>query len=423
MQKFYVHISKLYFEERVVMHMNNKIVIIGGGIAAVNAIKSIREHDTESEINLIQNESFYPYYRIRLTKIIFDTVDINQIILQKKEWYEQNNIKLYIGKEVVNVDVQAQQITLDDGTNLDYNTLLLANGSINFVPTIEGINKDNVYSIRGFKDILNIRANTSDKSSILCLGGGVQNLEAAWAMCSIGKKVIIAEFMDRLMPRQLDSKGSAILKKAVENCDAKILLATEITKITGDDEVSGALTKDGLSVDCDMVIYSVGIRSNVGLYKNTPIKINRGVVVDEHMRTSEDNIYAAGDVAEFGPYSGLWTIAMEQGRIAGQNIAGNELSFKGVVPVTNMNAFNLSVFSIGDIDEKSFSHTLVETSADDKIYKRIFIKDSIIIGAIVIGENKDNNIIKKFVDNHTVIDNINFDDISISELISHIRSL
>lgn len=405
------------------MHMNNKIVIIGGGIAAVNAIKSIREHDTESEINLIQNESFYPYYRIRLTKIIFETIDIDQIILQKKEWYEQNNIKLYIGKEVVNVDVQTQQITLDDGTNLDYNTLLLANGSINFVPTIEGINKDNVYSIRGFKDILNIRANTSNKSSILCIGGGVQNLEAAWAMCSIGKKVIIAEFMDRLMPRQLDAKGSAILKKAVENCGAKILLATEITKITGDNKVSGALTKDGCSVECDMVIYSVGIRSNVGLYKNTPIKINRGVVVDEHMRTSEDNVYAAGDVAEFGPYSGLWTIAMEQGRIAGQNIAGNELSFKGVAPVTNMNAFNLSVFSIGDIDEKSFSHTLVETSADEKIYKRIFIKDNIIIGAIVIGENKDNNVIKKFVDNHTVIGNINFDDISIAELITHIRSL
>lgn len=403
--------------------MNGKIVIIGGGVAAVNAIKGIREQDKASSIHLVQNENFYPYYRIRLTKSIFDKVNIDQLILQKKEWYEDNNITLYLGREAVSIDTKAQQVTLDDGVKLDYTSLLLANGASNFVPAIEGIHKDNVYSIRYLTDIVDIRSHSSDKNSVLCIGGGVQNLEAAWVMCSQGKKVTIAEFMDRLMPRQLDTKGSELLKKAVEDCGAKILLGTEVTKLTGNDKVSGAETKDGQLIGCDMVIYSVGVRANIGLYKDSPIKINRGVIVDDHMRTSEANIYAAGDVAEFGRYSGLWTIAMEQGKIAGQNIGGNDVSFTGVVPVTNMNAFNISVFSIGDIDENSFTHTLVESSEDEKIYKRIFIKDNIIIGAIIIGESKDSNIIKKFIDRQTLFKDIDFTNISVGEFVTHLRTI
>lgn len=403
--------------------MNDKIVIIGGGVAAVNAIKGIREHNKTSIIHLVQNENFYPYYRLRLTKSIFDKVNIDQLILQKKEWYEDNNITLHLGREAISIDTKAQQVTLNDGVKLDYNSLLLANGASNFVPTIEGIHKDNVYSIRYLTDIVDIRDHSSDKNSVLCIGGGVQNLEAAWVMCSQGKKVTIAEFMDRLMPRQLDAKGSELLRKAAQDCGARILLATEVTKLIGDDKVSGAETKDGQHVDCDMVIYSVGVRANVGLYKDTPIKINRGVIVDDHMRTSEANIYAAGDVAEYGRYSGLWTIAMEQGKIAGQNIGGNDVSFTGVVPVTNMNAFNLSVFSIGDIDENSFTHTLVESSEDEKTYKRIFIKDNVIIGAIIIGESKDSNIIKKFIDKQTLFNDIDFSNISVGDFITYLRTI
>lgn len=403
--------------------MNGKIVIIGGGVAAVNAIKGIREHDKTSSIHLVQNESFYPYYRLRLTKSIFDKVNIDTLILQNKEWYGDNHVTLYLGREAVSIDTKAQEVTLDNGVKLDYTSLLLANGASNFVPTIEGIHKENVYSIRYLTDIVDIRSHASDKNSVLCIGGGVQNLEAAWAMCSQGKKVTIAEFMDRLMPRQLDVKGSELLKKAVEDCGANILLGTEITKLRGDDKVSGAQTKDGQHVECDMVIYSVGVRANIGLYKDTPIKVNRGVIVDDHMRTSEANIYAAGDVAEFGKYSGLWTIAMGQGRIAGQNIGGSDVSFTGVVPVTNMNAFNLSVFSIGDIDDNSFTHTLVESSEEEKTYKRIFIKDNIIIGAIIIGESKDSNIIKKFIDKQTLFKDIDFSNISVEEFITHLRSI
>ena len=403
--------------------MNNTIVIIGGGVAAVNAIKSIREVDETSNIYLIMNENNYPYYRIRLTKGMFDTLDINKLMLQKPEWYEQNNIHLYLGREAVAIDTDKCEVSLDNGELLGYDKLLLANGASNNIPQIEGIEKENIYSIRKLTDIEHIRSSVNDKNAILCIGGGVQNLEAAWAMRSQGKNVTIAEFQDRLMPRQLDAKASEILKKAVLDSGLQILLNTEVTKITGSKEANGAVTKDGKLIECDMVIYSVGVRPNVKLFENTSLEINRGLVVDSRMQTNIENIYAAGDVAETnGRVGGLWSIAMEQGKVAGKNISGIEANYIGVTPVTNMNAFNLSVFSIGDIDENNATHILREGSKEEGSYQRIFIKDNIIVGAIVIGDTKNNTLIKKFIEKKTLLPSMDYDNITVQDFINSLRN-
>ncbi|MBE5965641.1 MAG: NAD(P)/FAD-dependent oxidoreductase [Lachnospiraceae bacterium] len=398
--------------------MKNNIVIIGGGIAAVNAIKAIRELDQASEIHLIQNEHYYPYYRIRLTKSLFEPLKIDKLLIQKQDWYEQNKVHLYLGREAVAVDTAKNKVSLDNGTELEYVKLLLANGAGNATPKIDGIEKSNVYSIRKFSDIEAIRANVDDKRVILCIGGGIQNLEAAWAMCSQGKNVTIAEFQDRLMPRQLDAKASEILQNAVKRNNVQILLNTAITKITGSKEANGAVTKNGRLIECDMVIYSVGIRSNTALYENTPLEINRGVIVNHHMKTSLDHVYAAGDIAELdGRVGGLWSIAMEQGKIAGYSIAGKEASYSAAIPVTNMNAFNLSIFSIGEIDENNAAHTLVEESPDDSTYRRIFIKDNRIVGAIIIGNPRNNMLIKKYVENKLSLPDIDFTKAMVEDLI------
>ena len=403
--------------------MNKNIVIIGGGIAAVNAIKAIRELDQTSDIHLIQNENYYPYYRIRLTKSLFEPLTTDKLMIQKQDWYEQNKVHLYLGREAVAIDTEKNKVSLDNGTELEYDQLLLANGASNAIPKIEGIEKSNVHSIRKLSDIATIRAHVADKHVILCIGGGIQNLEAAWAMCSQGKKVTIAEFQDRLMPRQLDAKASEILQNAVKSNHVQILLNTAITKITGTKEANGAVTKNGRLIECDMVIYSVGIRSNTALYENTPLEINRGVVVDHHMKTKLDNVYAAGDIAEIdGRVGGLWSIAMEQGKIAGYSIAGKEASYSGTVPVTNMNAFHLSIFSIGDIDENSSDHTLVEESPDDSTYQRIFIKNNRIVGAIIIGDPGNNMLIKKFVENKLPLPDIDFTKTTVEDLIRQIKS-
>jgi nitrite reductase (NADH) large subunit len=408
------------------------IVIIGGGVAAFNAIKAIREIDSDTCIHLIQNEPVYPYYRTRLTKSLYEDLDVDKISLQKKEWYDNNHITIHLGREVIHVDTEGNTVSLDDGSCIEYSKLLLANGASNFKPPIEGIDKENVYTIRKFEDIQTIKAKADINKSILHLGGGIQNLEAAWAFCSHDKEVIIVEFMDRLMPRQLDYKASEILLKAVEASNAKVLLNTEVIAIKGQDKVESVIAKSrnstdgdaGQSINCDMVIYSVGIRPNKKLYENTTILTNIGVLVNDQMQTNIENIYAAGDIAEYcGKIGGLWPVAIEQGKTSGYNIAGKDICYTGLLPVTTINAFNLSIFSIGSIDEGNATLTLTDNPEDDKSYKRLFIKDNTIIGAIIIGDTKYNNMLKKLVTDKTNISVYNLSNISVNELLDQLKAI
>lgn len=406
----------------VVIVLNKNIVIIGGGIAAVSAIKAIREVNKEINIYVFQNEKSYPYYRIKLTKGLFDNIEENKFLLQKREWYDSNKVNLYLDKEVLAIDTVNNKIEINDGSSLEYDKLLIATGASNFTPPIEGINKKNVFTIRKLEDIEEIKKNVKDKETILNIGGGVQGLEAAWAFSKEGKDVIVVEALERLMPRQLDKRASDILRKKIEEANIKILLNAQVESITGEDYVDGVTLRDGTNIDCDMIIYSVGIRSNVKLLENTEVKINRGVLVNNKMQTNIENIYAAGDVAELeGQVGGLWMVASEEGKVAGYNMAGKEKVYSIITPVTMMNAFNISIFSAGNIDEENCEITVIEEDKDKEIYKRVFIKDNIIIGAILVGDNKESMILKKIIENKVELAELDLNKISFKELIEEIK--
>jgi nitrite reductase (NADH) large subunit len=172
-----------------------------------------------------------------------------------------------------------------------------------------------------------------------------------------------------------------------------------------------------------MIIYSVGIRANKELLEGTPVKTNLGVLVNDRMETNIENIYAAGDVAEFnGRIGGLWNIAVEQGKTAGYNIAGREAAYIGLVTVTMMNAFNASLFSAGDIDENSCDKTLTDENPDKISYKRIFVRDNKIAGAIVIGDTRYSTLLKAAIENETVFSDMDLSNISVSDLLDKLKS-
>ncbi|WP_300382376.1 FAD-dependent oxidoreductase [Clostridium sp.] len=400
--------------------MSKNIVIIGGGIAAVSAIKSIREIDKEINIYVFQNEKYLPYYRTKLTKSLFGNLEEDKILLQKKEWYDSNNVKLCVDKEVTFIDTINNKIQLEDKTFFEYDKLLIATGARNFTPPIDGINKKNIFTIRELNDVEAIKANIEDKETILNIGGGIQGLEAAWAFSQNNKNVIVVEALERLMPRQLDRRASEVLQSSVENSNIKVLLNSNVEKILGEDKAEGISLKDGNNIDCDMIVYSVGIRANTKLLENKEVKINKGIVVNNKMQTNIENIYAAGDVAELpGQIGGLWNVASGEGKVAGYNMVGKEVKYSNLTPITMMNAFNISLFSMGDIDEENYDKTIVEDNKDELTYKRLFLKDNKIIGAILLGDTKSSMILKKAIENKTKVPNMDslesFNDI-ISEL-------
>jgi len=286
-------------------------------------------------------------------------------------------------------------IHLDSSDKITYDKLIIATGSYSFIPPVKGRDKNGVYAIRSLDDVNNLNKYIKDKKRGIVVGGGLLGLEAAWSLKQAGYDINVIEFFPRLLPKQSDEEGSKIIENIIENSGIKLILNAEVAEITGDD-ADGVILKDGRKVQADFVIFSAGIRPNVDIAKDSDIKINRGILVDDFMRTNVDDVFAAGDVAEYnGKIYGLWTVAMAQGRNAGLNAAGIRTKYKEVIPSSTLKITGVDVFSSGDISgEKSTSYSY----KDGNIYYKLFIKDNKLVGAILIGDISSSTKIKKAID-------------------------
>ncbi|WP_261827455.1 NAD(P)/FAD-dependent oxidoreductase [Inconstantimicrobium mannanitabidum] len=385
--------------------LEEKVVIIGGSIAAISAAKAIREISPHNEIIIFGEEKYYPYYRIKISKGLLGNLEEDKLLIQKKQWYKDNNIQVHCDKKVTDVDPKSKEVVLADGTRISYTKLLLVNGASNRMPLIEGIDKLGVFDLRTLDGALRILEYLEDVKTVLLIGGGVQNLEIANVISGCGKKVIIAEFASRLMPRQLDEFASDKLKQAIEDKGIEVMLDTQVQEIFGEEKVKRFTTQSGVQGACDMVIYSTGITPNVSVVQNTDLEVNNGIVVNNRMETNIKDIFAAGDVSEFnGRVYGLWGTAMQQGKIAGANICNQDLIFEPSIPVTSLSAFGISVFSMGDIEGGEDIDSLVEVSDDEQRYYKIFMQNNRIVGTIVLGDNKKFMVIKGLIESKIDVD-------------------
>ena len=297
--------------------MINRIIIIGNGIAGITAVKAIREVDKESEVFIFGEEKFYPYNRIKLSKNLFDELSEDNTLLLKKSWYEENKVNIYVSKKVAKINIENKEVVLCDKSILKYDKLLLANGARNNKPPVEGIEKPGVFNLRTLQDAWDIKSKIKKGESVINIGGGIQGLETAWNLNQHGINVSIVEIQSRLMPNQLDEKASKILQDSVEKFDINIHLNTRVNKIAGNNEVEGVVISSDEFMPCNKVIYSAGIKPNIEMFEDTPIKCEKGIVINEKMETNIADIYAAGDVAELDNFvPGLWNISIGQGKVA-----------------------------------------------------------------------------------------------------------
>lgn len=403
--------------------MKEKIVIVGSGIAAVSAVKIIHEINPQSKITIFGEEKFYPYYRIKISKGLLGNLEEEKLLVQKKQWYTENNVKLYLDKKVVGLDPKKKEITLTDGARISYSKLLLANGASNFTPPIKGIDKVGVFTLRNLDGAFKILDYLKDIKTILLIGGGVQNLEIADAISKNGKRVIIVEFASRLMPRQLDEFASNTLRKSIESQGVEVMLDTQIQEILGEGKVEGFITRSGVQGSCDMVIYSTGTIPNIQIAHDIDLEVNKGILVNERMETNINDIFAAGDVSEFnGKVYGLWGIAVQQGKIAGANICNKGLIFELPPPVTSLDAFGISIFSMGDIEECLDTDLLVQMQNDGNRYYKLFIRNNHIVGTIVLGDAKKFMSIKSLIENKIEVNFVKGAHYSVDEFIQIIRN-
>ncbi len=410
--------------------MGKQVIVVGAGIAAINAIKAIREFDREVALNLFSAEPVAPYNRMRLSKGLFAARDEASNLLQQKDWYDQHRVTLHLGEAVATVDEREQTVTLRSGRKYGYDQLLLANGARNRAPAIEGLANEKVATLRNLADAQMIRQRlakthtNTNTNTILNIGGGIQGLETAWSLTQQRQKAIIAELQPRLMPLQLDEAASRIVKAAVEAAGVEVLTGTQIERIGDDADGFYAVTQTGERIGCDLLLYATGIKSNTGIVQGTAIRVNQGIVVDERMRTSVANVYAAGDVAEYqGRVYGLWNIAVEQGKTAGHNIVNQPAAYRTIVPVTTLNGYGLSLFSMGNVAETLAEATLIEADLERRVYRRIFVRDHRIVGAIMIGDTNKSPVLKTAIEQQLPLENIPWSEITVAELMEYLKNL
>lgn len=368
---------------------DEQVIIIGASGAGMAAAMEIRKRNSICSITIVSKEDVLGYYRPQLSKMLSKDIPLNSIKIKDDLWLEENNIKILLNKNVVKIDDENKNIVLDDNLKLNYDKLIIATGAECFMPPIKGNGKQGVFTLRYLKDTFDIRDYAKDKKAAVVVGGGILGLETAAELKNMGLSVTILEMSDRILSRQLDLEGSEILEKIVKKAGVEFRKGVTTKEILGDNKVNKILLGNDETVDADIVVVSAGVRANSNIVQGTNIDVDRAIVVDSKMKTNLDNIYACGDCAQYdGINYALWSEAIEQGKIAGINCIGEETDYKTIIPSTTLNAFNSSVFSIGEIIlniDDNYQEYEMKTKKPD-FYQKVFFENDKFIGGILIGD-------------------------------------
>ncbi len=298
-------------------------MIVGNGVAGTEAAISIRKNDSDGDITIISESENPFYYRPKLIDYLAGEVSLPQFTIYRNEFYEKKNINNMLGTRIAKIIPDENVVVSENGTKYGYDKLLIATGADCFIPRMDGVNKTGVFDFRGVKDADSIREYCKDAMDVAVIGGGLLGLETAHSLTKRGNKVTVIEVFDRLLPRQLDNEAAALLRRLLEEKGLSFVLPASVVAIEGKTKVENVILKSGQRIKTGAVIICAGIRGRIELAREADIKIDKGIVVNDCMQTSIENIYSAGDPAEHnGRLYGLWPAAKEQGRIAGLNMAG-----------------------------------------------------------------------------------------------------
>ena len=382
-----------------------RVLIVGNNVAGTSFAKAVRDVDQQVDVLMFTDESRPYYARPKLIDYVAGEIDGDGMMFYPAEWYEKNGIALVLDSKVEEIDRKSKKILVNDEW-IGYDKLVLANGSGAFVPPFKGLPKEGVFSLRTLDDADAIRDYAADAKNVVVIGGGLLGLEAARAVAKgfPGVNITVLEYAEHLLMRQLDHDGAAIIQSWIEGLGTKVLTNAETEEITGDSSVTGVRLKDGRTVDCDMVIVSAGARPNLALAKGAGLDVNRGVIVDPSLKTSDPDIHAIGDVAEFnGRVWGMIPPALDQARIAAKKVIGIEgPDYEGTIPSNTLKVMGIDLTSIGTVRSEHETpdagfEEIRAVSPDGRIYKKFVLKNDVMIGAIFLGTKKGVSKVAKMI--------------------------
>jgi NADPH-dependent 2,4-dienoyl-CoA reductase/sulfur reductase-like enzyme/ferredoxin len=365
------------------------VVVIGNGIAGVTAADHVRRRHPECAIDLIGEESHSTYNRMGITRLVYGSSAMIGLRLLPDDWYERNRVTCWLNTVVHEIDRAARRVTLGTGEILPYSRLILTTGATSYVPPVEGMDRQGVFMLRTADDAIGIRSYAQRRrcGRAAVVGGGLLGLEAAFALHKLGLRVTVLHRSEQLLGGQLDARGSELLERYFLGLGIGVVLGATPVAVEEEDGRRALRLGDGTRLDADLIVVCTGIRPTVDLAEAAGLDVEAGVLVDEHMRSSDPLVYAAGDVAQFeGQVYGLWPVAAAQAEVAAANAVGDVRSYKPQPPVTILKGVGLPVTSIGEINGAAGTEHLSWHSGDDEIrYWKVVVRDDRLVGAVILG--------------------------------------
>jgi len=367
-----------------------RVIIVGNGLAGVIAAKTLRDVDKSIEIDIFASERYNYYPRPNLIEFLAGNIPLERLFAFPKKWYEDQKIEVHLENSVTRILPEAKQVEVEEGKKEEYDTLILATGSFPSIPPFKGADKRGVFTLRTLDDVYEIIDYLEDHEKVALIGGGLLGLEIARALKLRGAEVEVVEFFDRLLPRQLDSQGASLLKAQIENMGIKVHLGITTEEILGQEAVEGLRFKGGGEIQADMAIVAAGIKPEIGLAKEAGLETDRGVVVDDHLQTSDSHIFAAGDnIQHNGRIWGIIPASFDQARVAASNIWGQQKRYTDTVPSNTLKVVGLYVTSIGLVNpEEDTFEEIRQEKREEGLYKKLVCHDGMIVGAIWMGTKK-----------------------------------
>jgi 3-phenylpropionate/trans-cinnamate dioxygenase ferredoxin reductase subunit len=369
-----------------------KYVIIGGGLAGGRAGDGIRKVDTEGTIALVTGERHMPYERPPLSKgYLTGREGLDHVYLKEDAYYAQNSIEVISGVRATEVDPAARNVTLGDGRVLEYGKLLLATGGHAWRLPIPGSDLSEVFTLRTIEDADGIRKAAKSGKRALVLGGSFIGSEVAASLAQLGLSVTMVFPEVRLLERIVPGELSAFIHAKYGANGVRVLSGTKPDRLEGNGKVERVVLDNGDSVDVDLVVMGVGIRLNTELARDAGLELGeRGaVVVDEMLRTSDPNIYAAGDIAAWpDPTFGKrlqvehWNVARGHGLRAGRNMAGEEKPYE-TLPYFFSDLFDLSFEVWGDLT--AWNQTVLRGTLEGGSFALYYFDQGKMVGVLAAG--------------------------------------
>jgi nitrite reductase (NADH) large subunit len=371
--------------------MSEPLIIIGNGMAAARLVDELAKRSLgRYAVAIVGEEPRLAYNRVLLSSVLAGEVPTSDIELRPAHWWRDRGVTLRYGCAATAVDPATRTVTLADGKHLPFSKLVFATGSQPIKLPIPGMQHDGVFTFRDVGDVETITAATGPKTRVVVIGGGLLGLEAAYGLAKAGAKVTLIHLMDRLMERQLDARAAAMLKRAVEAKGIRVELEAQTSEIAGTDRVEAVALKDGRVIAADAVVIAVGIKPHTELARSAGLKIGRGIMVDDRLRTSATDIHAIGECAEHaGICYGLVEPAYEQARVLADHLSGKNADYSGSIQATNLKVSGVHVFSAGDFVGGPGTEQIVLTDPGLGTYKRLIISDGRLVGTVLFGDTAD----------------------------------